>query len=92
MTVNVAAAADPHDKHQERIILNLVDDPVIADTDSVKGKPTLQGFCTPGTWVIGQSIDLPLNAPAMRLGDSRQHIRRRRFDLDSVGHISPIVS
>jgi hypothetical protein len=27
----------------------------------------------------------------VRLGDSGQRIRRRRFDLDSVGHLSPIA-
>jgi len=91
VAVHVAAAADPHDKHQERGVLNLIDDPVIADTDSVKGKLALQGFCAPGTRVIGQLIDLPRDAPAVRLGDSGQRIRRRRFDLDSVGHLSPIA-
>ena len=90
--VHVAAAADPHHKHQQGRVLNLIDDPVITDTDAVQGGRTLQGFAPGGTRVIGQLIDLPSDAPALGLGDSRQRIHRRRFDLDSVGHFSPIAS
>jgi hypothetical protein len=92
VAVDIAAAPDPHDKYQERSVLNLVDDPVIADTDSVKAKLAFQSFCSPRTRVIGQLVDRTRDALAVRLGDSRKRVRRRTFDLDSVGHLSPITS
>ncbi len=86
VTVDVTALADPHYKHQQGSILNLVDNPIIADADAVKGEPPFQGPCVPRSRVFGQSVDLPGDAATMWLRDSGQRIRRRRLDFDSVGH------
>jgi hypothetical protein len=41
--IHVAAVADANNEHQQSIVLDLVDDPVVTDSDPVRGVKTLNG-------------------------------------------------
>ena len=92
VAVHVAAATDPHDQHEEIGILNLIDNPIITDADSVKAKPVLQGCCAAWSRIVRQPVNFPGDAPTMRIGNFGQRTCRGRLDLDSVGQFSPIAS
>jgi hypothetical protein len=54
--------ADPNDKHDHILVLDLVDDPVVTDADSAKTTHALKGDAAVRTRVLAQRQDMLVDA------------------------------
>jgi len=79
----------PHDDHQQHVILDRVDDPVIADPDT-KTWPTLEGACTRRSRILGEHRDCALDPTANLRVELAQGAGCRRTKLDAIrAHCQP---
>ena len=86
--VYVAAMTEGDDCDDEDVVVDRVDDAVVADADSQTGT-SLEGF---GTWrprIFTQERDRAADAVAILMIYSFQRANCRRAQLDLVGHIQP---
>ncbi len=81
--VNVTAMADLDDQNEEAIVLNSIDDSVIAGTKSVKTMLALEGFRARWTRVGRQTINALDNAFLIRLRKGSQISECRWQNSDS---------
>src|SRR5665811_1578695 len=87
--VYVAAMPDPHDDDPQDVVLDRVDDPVVADADAQIAGSIFQGARTRRPWVHRQLQAGPPN-PSTHL---RTHLAQAslgcRQNLNGIGHVQP---
>lgn len=69
LVVHVGSMTKPHDNHQQHVVLDRVDDPVVAHPNAESG-PTLKSAGRRRTRILGQQCDRALN-PKANLGVER---------------------
>lgn len=89
LVVYVASMSEPHDDHHEHVVLDGVDDPVVADPDT-KTRPTLQRACPRGSRILGEQRDCALDPAANLRVELAQGADCRRAKLDAIrAHSQP---
>ena len=89
LVVHVAPMSKPHDDHQQHLVLDCVDDSVIAYPDAKTG-PALKRTCTWRTRFLGEQRDCTLNPPANLRVELAQSAECRRTELDAIrAHSQP---
>lgn len=86
IAVHIATAADANHQHQQHVVLNLIDDAIIADADAVKRLYTCELLDAPWPRILGQPIDPPGNAPPVRLQYLGEHVLGGPLQFDTVNH------
>jgi len=78
-----------YDNHEEDIVVDSVDDAVIADAYPKSGSASQRSGCG-WSWVMGKKCDCPLNAGSDILVEFAQGSHRRWADSNAVGaHVQP---
>ncbi len=84
--VNVAPVPDPNDQDDEAVVLDPVDDPIVAQADTVEvfdaGELDRRG----GTRVASQGEQMLVDPGQDLRGQSPQVLRRGGFEDDPIGH------
>ena len=89
LVVDVASMAKPDDDHQQHVVLDRVDDPVVADPDT-KTRPTSQGACTRRARILGEQRDCTLDPTANLRVEVVHGADCRRTKLDAIrAHSQP---
>ena len=86
--VYMAAMTERDDCDDEDVVVDRVDDAVVADADSHAGT-SLEGFGAWRTGILSKERDRPTNAASILMVYSLQSANCRRAKLDLVGHTQP---
>ena len=86
--VYMAAMTERDDCDDEDVVVDRVDDAVVADSDSHAGT-SLEGFGAWRTGILSKERDRPTNAASILMVYSLQSANCRRAKLDLVGHTQP---
>ena len=86
--VYMAAMTERDDCDDEDVVVDRVDDAVVADSDSHAGT-SLEGFGAWRTGILSKEHDRPTNAASILMVYSLQSANCRRAKLDLVGHTQP---
>ena len=73
-----------HDMHEEAIIEDLVDDPVIAHADPIGMRFTRQDHTAGWTWVLRQQVDRHLDTPLLPTRQGGERLGGPACNLDAV--------
>lgn len=84
--VNLAARANATDINDALGIVDHVEYPPVAHTESPKFLKAFQWLSALGAWVVGKPVDAAANVRANRLRDALQPTGRALADDDGVGH------
>lgn len=76
------------DNDEQHVILNCVDDAIVADAHA-KTRPPLKCLGARRPWVVAQKGDCATDSVTMLMVDPFERARRGRRDLDAVGHYQP---
>ncbi len=89
LVVDVATVSEPDHDHQQHVVLNRVDDAIVAYPDPKAGTP-LQGSRGRRSWIFCEQRDRALDpTPYLRI-ELAQGANGRRAKLDAVGaHSQP---
>jgi len=78
-----------HDDHQQHVVLDGVDDAIVADSNS-KTRPALEGTCPRRARILREQSDCALDPPANLRIEFAQGTDGRRSKLDAVSaHSQP---
>lgn len=81
--IDIPSMSDPHHHDPQDVILDLVQDPVVALADPVPLLPR-ELFCARWTRVLRKVLDPGHNAPPVFRGHLPKLLRRRPFDLETI--------
>ena len=89
LLVHVAPMTQPHHDHHQYVVLDRVDDAVIADADT-KARAAPEGPCTWRSRIVGEQGDRAVDATANLRVELAQVARRGRSKLDPISaHTQP---
>ena len=83
LAVDVASMSEPNDDNQQDVVLNCVDDSIVAYPDT-KAWPALEGPHTGGSRILCEQRDRALDATTILGIELAQRSGRRRTQLDAV--------
>jgi len=79
--------ADLDDHHEDDLVPDFVDDPVVPAANPVQVTPTLKLDASHGAWVVGKLLGPVKNARLIVLGEVPQFSQGNPSDLDTVSHL-----
>ena len=89
LVVDIPSMSKPHNDHQQHVVLDRVDDAVIADPDT-KTRPTLKHTCTRRARMLGEQSDRTLDPTANLRVELAQRPDCPRAKLDAIrAHSQP---
>ncbi len=89
LLVDIATLSDPHDNHQQYVVLDHVNDPITTDADT-QARPTLESTRTRRARILGEHSDCTLDAPPNLRVELAQGADCRWTKLDAVrAHSQP---
>jgi hypothetical protein len=91
MSVDITPVTDSYNQYQHHVIMQCIDDAVIADTDSKRIRQTFQRFYTMRSWIIGETFNGVFNSFLDHLRQLEQLLSRRVRDDNRIPHILHIL-
>lgn len=89
LVVDIASMSKPDDDHQQHVVMDRVDDPVVTDPDAKTGT-TLERAGTWWAWILTKQRDRALDPAADLRVEFTERANSGRPQLDAVGaHSQP---
>jgi hypothetical protein len=87
MAVDVATMAEANDHDYQNIVTNLVDDSMVADTNTIQVIETSQSLAARRSWVVRKGADSVIDAVAKGLGNIAQLAHGAFREFYGVAHL-----